>query len=437
MYSSHPHRQKKSNRYRWLIFTPAALLALTTQVNAQPQPGLTYTVYDNRTGQNNQYNAAPPLPPITPVVDEGTSPNIEYAWGGGPILGSNVTEDVVVRWTGWLLPPDPQTYYLCAASDDGFKLILDSEVVINDWYDRGGGCGQTADVDFSDGEPKQLLAWYYENGGGAHATLLHYTGVGWLPVPEEWFWTDTPETTTTTTELVTTTTELVTTTTELVTTTTESTTTTTEPPTTTTTTTVYIPPTTEAPPPPTTTTTTVPETTTTLPPTTTIPPSTTVEPSTTTTHSSTTTVRTTVPPTTSVPETTTTPPPTTATVLSTTTEPESTPPPQVTLNSDTDSSQIAQLLVSLEPDQATEVFAALEVEELDEEQVAALVAAVQNAPTEIREAFEEEVDIYKSGLDTYIPVDSKIPVSQRRTLIAVTAGTVMTAAAGASTRMRR
>ena len=112
-------------------------------------------------------------------------------------------------------------------------------------------------------------------------------------------------------------------------------------------------------------------------------------------------------------------------------------PPQVTLNSDTDSSQIAQLLVSLEPDQATEVFAALEVEELDEEQVAALVAAVQNAPTEIREAFEEEVDIYKSGLDTYIPVDSKIPVSQRRTLIAVTAGTLMTAAAGASTRMRR
>ena len=436
MYSSH-RQPKKSNRYRWLIFTPAALLALTTQANAQPEPGLTYTVYDNRTGQNNQYNAAPPLPPITPVVDEGTSPNIEYAWGGGPILGSNVTEDVVVRWTGWLLPPDQQTYYLCAASDDGFKLILDSEVVINDWYDRGGGCGQTADVDFSDGEPKQLLAWYYENGGGAHATLLHYTGVGWLPVPEEWFWTDTPVVTTTSTIAPTTVPETTVPTTTTVPPTSSTTTTTTEPQTTTTTSSSTTTTTTEAPPPATTTTTTVPETTTTLPPTTTIPPSTTVEPSTTTTHSSTTTVRTTVPPTTSVPETTTIPPSTTAPVLSTTTIPETAPPPQVTLNSDTDSSQIAQLLVSLEPDQATEVFAALEVEELDEEQVAALVAAVQNAPTEIREAFEEEVDIYKSGLDTYIPVDSKIPVSQRRTLIAVTAGTVMTAAAGASTRMRR
>ncbi len=430
-------------RLRWLIFAPAALLALTSTAKADVTNGLTYTVYDNRTGQNNQYNAAPPLPPTTPVVDEGTSPNIEYAWGGGPILGSNVTEDVVVRWTGWLLPPDPQTYYLCAASDDGFKLILDSEVVINDWYDRGGGCGQTADVDFSDGEPKQLLAWYYENGGGAHATLLHYTEVGWLPVPEEWFWTDTPVVATTSTVPTTTVPETTVPTTTTVPPTSSSTTTTTEPQTTTTqvvetTTTSSSTTTTEAPPPTTTTTTTtVPETTTTLPPTTTTPPSTTVEPSTTTTHSSTTTVRTTVPPTTSAPETTTTPPSTTAPVLSTTTEPESTPPPQVTLNSDTDSSQIAQLLVSLEPDQATEVFAALEVEELDEEQVAALVAAVQNAPTEIREAFEQEVDIYKSGLDTYIPVDSKIPVSQRRTLIAVTAGTLMTAAAGASTRIRR
>ncbi len=68
---------------------------------------------------------------------------------------------------------------------DKVRLILDGVTVINDWYDRGGGCGQTADVDFSDGEPKQLIAWWYENGGGTHATLLHYTGSGWSAVPSE------------------------------------------------------------------------------------------------------------------------------------------------------------------------------------------------------------------------------------------------------------
>ena len=85
-------------------------------------------------------------------------------------------------------------------------------------------------------------------------------------------------------------------------------------------------------------------------------------------------------------------------------------------------------------EQAAEVFAALEVDELDEQQVAALVSAIQEAPTEIRETFEEQVDIYKTGLDTYIPVDSKIPVGERRALIAIGAAI---ATAGATTRIRK
>jgi hypothetical protein len=44
------------------------------------------------------------------------------------------------------------------------------------------------------------------------------------------------------------------------------------------------------------------------------------------------------------------------------------------------------------------------------------------------------VDIFKEGLDDYVPVGSNIPVGQRRTIVAI--GAVVTAA-GASTRMRR
>lgn len=79
------------------------------------------------------------------------------------------------------------------------------------------------------------------------------------------------------------------------------------------------------------------------------------------------------------------------------------------------------------------MFAALEVEELDEQQVAALVAAVQNAPTEVREAFEDKVDIFKNALNDYVPTGSKVPVGERRALIAIGAAI---AAAGA-TRIRR
>lgn len=80
------------------------------------------------------------------------------------------------------------------------------------------------------------------------------------------------------------------------------------------------------------------------------------------------------------------------------------------------------------------MFAELEVSDLNEEQVAALVAAVQTAPTEIREAFEQQVDIFKEGLDDYVPVGSNIPVGTRRTLVA--AGAAI-AVAGASSRMRK
>ena len=420
---------------RALLALPALAFALWPQlVNADITNGLTYKVYDNSTEQYNQYNASPPLPPTTPIIAEGMSPNIAYSWGGGNIMTTNLSEDVVISWDGWLLPPDNQMYYLCASSDDGFRLILDDVTVINDWYDRGGGCGQTADVDFSNGEPKELIAWWYENGGGAHATLLYYTGSGWVAVPTEWFWTEQPApSTTTTTEPPTTTTEPSTTTIEPSTTTVESTTTTIESTTTTTTTTtVYVPPAT------TTSTTT---TSTTITTTTTEAPTTTVEPVTTTTERPVpSTPATTVP---DVPQSTTTvPEPTTTTTTeppppvepTTTTQPmtvavpiEPTPQQAVALAT---SSEVIQ---SATVEEATAIFEAVVEAELTPEQGEAIVAAVQDAPVEVRETFEDKVNVFAGVFDSYIMVGQTIPVSQRRTLIAVSSTLV---AVGTSLRRR-
>jgi hypothetical protein len=52
----------------------------------------------------------------------------------------------------------------------------------------------------------------------------------------------------------------------------------------------------------------------------------------------------------------------------------------------------------------------------------------------VREAFEEEVDVFKAGFDDYVPLGSNIPVGTRRTLIAITAGITL---AAAGTRIRR
>lgn len=94
----------------------------------------------------------------------------------------------------------------------------------------------------------------------------------------------------------------------------------------------------------------------------------------------------------------------------------------------------AGAVAELTEEEAEQVFAALDVEDLSTEQVTELVAAVQQAPTKVRQQFENKIDIFGEGLDDYVPVGSNIPVGERRTLVAV-GGLIM--AAGASIRVRR
>lgn len=233
--------------------------------------------------------------------------------------------------------------------------------------------------------------------------------------PNRWYGTSyfiepsmTPENAPTTTTSTTTST----TTTEPATTTTSTTTTST---TTTSTTTTVAPTTTTS----TTTSTTVPRTTTT----------TTTEPervvvSTTTTSSSTTTSSTTVPQTT----TTSTVPPTTTTELSTTTS-SSTVPPQTTTTTIPITPDISQeeavavatnpaVLQALSSEEAEEVFDAISVSELSDEEASALVEAVQDAPEEVRAAFEDKINVFSGKFNSYVPIGSKINVGQRKVLVA-------------------
>ena len=93
-----------------------------------------------------------------------------------------------------------------------------------------------------------------------------------------------------------------------------------------------------------------------------------------------------------------------------------------------------EVLAVITTEQAQQIFEVLDVGALSDTQTEELIAAVQDAPTEIREEFEDTIDIFGEGLDDYTPVGSTIPVGERRTLIAVTAGITL---AAAGTRIRR
>jgi hypothetical protein len=104
---------------------------------------------------------------------------------------------------------------------------------------------------------------------------------------------------------------------------------------------------------------------------------------------------------------------------------------ETVLNSDVSSDQAAELVsnvailqVITESD-AKELFSEVVPAELSEEQAALIVEAVQTAPIKVRQAFEGVIDIFGSQFENYVPTGSNIPVSERRTLVAIGATLTM------------
>jgi len=396
---------RSRSKYLLVLIILALFLGGST-THAEPQPGVLVTVYNNY-----WYNAAPPLPDVSgrPVVGTLVQPQILNNFDQQPLF--NMYEDFIVRYDGHITAPCTCDIRFMAQADDGTKLYLDGALITDDWRDKGGGGSVSQPVPFEAGVSKEILVWFYENGGGAWVQLWWMIDGQWSVVPAEAF-TQSSVTTTTSTSTTSTTST--------------TTTTTTLPPTTTTepSTTLPAEPSTTATSPTTTSTTT------------TYPASTTTTPETTTTWTTTTASTPTVTATTVIPSTTIGGDPVSTTVATATTVDEGSTPSTSTVTA-AEAAEIATdpaKVSALSAEQAQEVFDAIELDELTDEQVTELVAAVQDAPAEVREAFEEEVDIFSGGaLDTYVPLGSTVPVSTRRALIVIT---TVTAVAAVATRRK-
>ena len=95
-----------------------------------------------------------------------------------------------------------------------------------------------------------------------------------------------------------------------------------------------------------------------------------------------------------------------------------------------------KVLESIDGSQATEVFDAVVVAEVSQEEGSAIAEALAGAPTDVKEAFEEEINVFAGVFDTYVALGSEINVGDRRTVIAVGAAVAVagaiTAAGGMS-----
>jgi hypothetical protein len=77
------------------------------------------------------------------------------------------------------------------------------------------------------------------------------------------------------------------------------------------------------------------------------------------------------------------------------------------------------VLAAVTEEQAEQIFEEIAPEELSEAQAEAITEAVQQAPTKVKKAFEKVINIFGSQFENYVPTGSNIPVSQRRSLVAI------------------
>jgi hypothetical protein len=167
------------------------------QTTTQLTGGLTTKVYDR-----NGYNNAPPMPyqGETPLYTT-TVPNVAYDWGSSQVLNSGRQEDVIVSFTGLISPTTSGYYRFYTPADDGTKLYINNQLIIDDWYDKGGGGSVSAPIYLEANTPVPVTLYYYENGGGAAVSFYYYTPTeGYRIVPAAWLGTQTQTTTTYITE---------------------------------------------------------------------------------------------------------------------------------------------------------------------------------------------------------------------------------------------
>ena len=117
--------------------------------------------------------------------------SVDFDWGSGGPGGGVPNDNFSVRWTrNWNFAAGRYRFHL--RGDDGIRLWVDGNLIINQWRDQGR-TEYTAERDLSGGS-HSLKVEYYEHGGDANVALwweqggsnvrvryqAHVAGLGWL-----------------------------------------------------------------------------------------------------------------------------------------------------------------------------------------------------------------------------------------------------------------
>ncbi|MHC4146592.1 MAG: PA14 domain-containing protein, partial [Planctomycetota bacterium] len=109
--------------------------------------------------------------PILTRVD----PQIDFDWGNGDVPGENSPDTTIpvdefsARWSGELEVDITDAYTFIIGANNGFRLFLDGELIIDYW--DGAGTGRSDPIELVGGTSHSIRMEYYESVAGANAQL--------------------------------------------------------------------------------------------------------------------------------------------------------------------------------------------------------------------------------------------------------------------------
>ncbi len=141
------------------VTTPAANTTYTATYRAVTGGGgngLSVTYYNNMD--------------FTGTTVTGVDPTVDFSWGAGSPAAAIANDTFSARWTGQVQAPVTGTYTFYTQSDDGVRLWVNNQQIVNNWTDHGS-TENSGTIALTAGQRYDIRMEFYENGGDAVARL--------------------------------------------------------------------------------------------------------------------------------------------------------------------------------------------------------------------------------------------------------------------------
>ncbi len=97
-------------------------------------------------------------------------PSVNFDWGSAAPSSTMGSNTFSVRWTGQVVPRFSETYTFYTRTDDGVRLRVNGNLIIDKWIDQGA-TEWSGSITLQAGQAYSIQMDFYENQGSASASL--------------------------------------------------------------------------------------------------------------------------------------------------------------------------------------------------------------------------------------------------------------------------